>query len=447
MDRLYSTFRDSPALIAILVFLAITAGLGVIFAFALQRSGGSLKPLVFFFGFLAIVAVPQGAVHLLDALVQRRAGPAEESPRPEAPPEAVPVSTTASVPWSQVFGPNANPALITDARVSLSDIFAPAEEARLSFSAEGTSALAARFPDASAAGQAFLRYVAFFRLPPSPSDPASRTGRRYEGQGEWNHVVLAGSELYAWTGPTPDHVANPRIRALGSAPVLDAPAPGPAGEPSAPPSSGPVSGRLSRNVPLMSAFLVINLAAAVGWFFKASAWAARTPPNPAVSAVPAGELEARLRALARDDTPWQLTPGDRAGTWIVTWRYSDARWLDWMRLRAVRRTHRLELEPDPSTHTVRVVEYSSAFDVSAGAGGADLRWRQETGLTFFQFETRRVAGLVLGPDGRPTGELSTGFTFDLQALKAPFAATITDAGWTWQPVVWNGPRSLRWLTE
>ena len=35
-------------------------------------SGVSLKPLVFFFGFLAIIAVPQLVVHLLDAFVHAR---------------------------------------------------------------------------------------------------------------------------------------------------------------------------------------------------------------------------------------------------------------------------------------------------------------------------------------------------------------------------------------
>ena len=43
--------------------------------------------------------------------------------------------------------------------------------------------------------------------------------------------------------------------------------------------------------------------------------------------------------------------------------------------------------------------------------------------------------------------LSTGYTFGLQALKAPIIDVVTRAGWRWQPLVWDAPNAWRWLTE
>ena len=68
-------------------------------------------------------------------------------------------------------------------------------------------------------------------------------------------------------------------------------------------------------------------------------------------------------------------------------------------------------------------------------------------MMLFQVDHVRVGGVQLGPDGKPTGELSKAYTFDLQKLKAPFIETVTDAGWRWQPVMWTAPKPLRWLTE
>jgi hypothetical protein len=49
--------------------------------------------------------------------------------------------------------------------------------------------------------------------------------------------------------------------------------------------------------------------------------------------------------------------------------------------------------------------------------------------------------------GKPTGELSKAYTFDLQALKAPIIDVVTRGGWRWQPLAWDAPVAMRWLTE
>jgi hypothetical protein len=131
----------------------------------------------------------------------------------------------------------------------------------------------------------------------------------------------------------------------------------------------------------------------------------------------------------------------------INWRYAEARWFDLMRMHRMRRTQRLVLHFDETSHTVRVREYWSAFDASADFRSLRLDWKAATGIQFFAFEHQRVFGVQLGPDGKPTGEMSKAYTFDLQALKQPIIDAVTNAGWHWQPLAWDAPPALRWLTE
>jgi hypothetical protein len=111
------------------------------------------------------------------------------------------------------------------------------------------------------------------------------------------------------------------------------------------------------------------------------------------------------------------------------------------------RTHKLTLALDEKSHTARVQEYWSAFDASAGPDDLRLNWTAARGMQLFEFEHRRVFGVQLDKTGKPTGELSKAYTFHLQELKQPIIETVTGSGWTWQPVMWNAPGKLRWLTE
>ena len=220
MNKLLHAAAEYPVLIGITVFVAISLLLAVSLGVLMRRSRVSLKPLVFFFGFLAIIAVPQTVVHLLDAFVharQIRVAPGQEaipSPATAAPSALQPVS------WTIVFGPNADPSLITDAKRGLDYILSDALEARISFNVAGESALAARFANPEAAAAALNRYGSFFQFAQvSGSDAGGWTARRFNGQGEWNHVVAAGNELYAWSGSMKENVEANRIRALGPLPM------------------------------------------------------------------------------------------------------------------------------------------------------------------------------------------------------------------------------------
>jgi hypothetical protein len=354
------------------------------------------------------------------------------------------------VSWDIVFGPNADPSLITDAKQGLGYILSDALEAKISFNAAGESALVARFTDANTAAAALNRYGSFFQFAQvTGSDADGWTARRFNGQGEWNHVVAAGNELYAWSGSTKENVEANRIRALGSLSVKVSSADAStASSLSTAPSKTQVSTRLSSNWRAMTAFLVINLSLAVFWFFKGSAWSVRRPPQANTRPELAASLRDRLLALNQKNEPVQVVASPNNNDALeITWRYGDAQWFDLMRVHKMRRTHKLVLGLDEPSHTARVLEYWSTFDASAGSNDLRFNWNAARGIQFFEFEHRRVFGAQLDDSGKPTGEFSKAYTFNLQELKQPIIETVTNSGWTWQPVMWNAPRSLRWLTE
>jgi hypothetical protein len=155
----------------------------------------------------------------------------------------------------------------------------------------------------------------------------------------------------------------------------------------------------------------------------------------------------RLLALNQQAVPLQVIASPNNDTLEITWRYADAQWFDLKRAHKMRRTHKLVLTLDEHSHTARVREYWSAFDGAAGPNDLRLNWTAARGTQFFEFERRQVFGVQLDASGEPTGELSKAYTFNLQELKQPIIQVVTASGWTWQPVMWNAPASLRWLTE
>ncbi|GEP44204.1 hypothetical protein [Brevifollis gellanilyticus] len=444
MDRLLHLFREYPAVAGVAFFILISLILISAFASMMTKAGVSLKPIIFVFGFIAIVGVPQGVVHLLDAFAHYRASkqvapapaPSAEKPQSSAP-------AASPVPWEKVFGPDVDPHLIVDAKIGLKDIVNEAEEAQVAFKANGETTLVARFASSEAARQGLERYRDFFKLTQEAGDEVSGlTGKRYQGGSDWSHVVVQSNELYAWTGATREIVEAKRLSALGT----PADTSGGGGSNGSGISKRMVSTRLAQNVPVMITFMVINLILAVGWFFKASAWAARVPAVAVSHPLDATTLRSHLMAIGSDSTPMEVK-SNSDGSLEVMWRYADARWLSVMSAHHLKRAHKLVLYFDPDARMVRVCEYWSAFDGSVSPNGANLAWRMNMGIQFFAVEHERVIGVQLDKDGTPSGELTKAWTFDLQQLKAPFITAITEAGWMWQPLTWRAPAGLRWLTE
>jgi hypothetical protein len=450
MSSVLHAFSEYPVLIGVAVFLAISVSLAGLLAFQMRRARAALKPLIFFFGFVAIIAGPQIVVHSLDAFVHARE--VRNEPRPTegslSHPTVERPNALQPIPWNTVFGPDAEPSLITNAKLGLDYILSDATEAKISFNGAGESALAAHFENAKAAATALNRYGSFFQFAQvTGSDAGGWTARRFNGQGEWNHVVAAGNELYAWSGNTKGKVEANRIRALGPLATGESSSAVDPVSSTITPSKTRVSTRLSDNWRAMTAFLAINLALAVFWFFKASAWSVRQSPQPTKQPEPASFLRDRLVSLNQPDVPIQVITATEGNAVDVTWRYGDAQWFDLMRAHKTRRTHKLVLGLDETSHTARVREYWSAFDASAGPDNLSLNWTAARGMQFFEFEHRRVFGVQLDASGKPIAELTKAYTFNLQQLKQPVIEAVTASGWTWQPVIWDAPTGLRWLTE
>jgi len=166
-----------------------------------------------------------------------------------------------------------------------------------------------------------------------------------------------------------------------------------------------------------------------------------------VAAVSASELGARLEAINGLDVPFRIERGTEPNEYFATWRYADAKWVDLLRARGLRHMIRIRLQLDENARKVRATDYASAFDWSAGQGGARLEWRTGFGIVFFQTEQRRVFGLQVDENGKFKPELSYAYKFNLSEMKSPLIDATTRAGWTWRPTVWLGPAWLRWLTE
>jgi hypothetical protein len=94
-----------------------------------------------------------------------------------------------------------------------------------------------------------------------------------------------------------------------------------------------------------------------------------------------------------------------------------------------------------------VRDFWSAYDWSAGRGGASIAWRAATGITFFERSSETVLGLQLDERGRPKPGLSYTYTFDLDEMRGPIRAIVTRSGWNWRQLTWDAPGPLRWLTE
>jgi len=244
---------------------------------------------------------------------------------------------------------------------------------------------------------------------------------------------VLGKTLFAWSGA--NEAALDRRQKASSNAFRQVAAP-------------PRDPRVVRGWKTMAVVTPLLVLVAAFWFFKGSTWAATIAPV-ARNALPtsASELRQRLLAIENLKQPITVTAGNAPDEVVVTWR-ADAAWITHAQAAGLKRTHKLVLHLDESSRMIRVREYMSALDWSAGANGASATWHMKTGIVFFEHRHERVFGLQLDPaTGRFKPELSYAYTFNLQELKAPLIAATTHAGWTWKPVLWKGPSWLRWAIE
>lgn len=444
MSQVAAFLRAHPAALAAVVALGIVTVVFTILAVMMSRAGASLRPLVFLGVFLGIVGGPQVAFHLAQALgwipkkdltwVAGSGIPAHGYVEDEG---GLHVEDGRFTNPLAVFGRDADPDLLTDLkRLGPDGPAGDAEVAQMVVRRSGGTTLVARYVDAPAAQAAAVRYLtAAVGHAPAPGPDGVVTVTRPVG--DVLKLLVVGRTMLAFSGADTQEAQA----ALESSQAIVT-----ATEPEyEPEETGQGEFWLYRPA-VLAALVLLLLAAATLWFFKGSSWAATVPAVAGVEPLGASALRQRLLAVNQVEAPFTVEEETPGGRIVVTWRFADARWVDLARAHGMRRTHRLLLELDPARSVVRPTEQYSALDWSAGPGGGSLQWRTGMGITFFQVEHQRVFGLQLDEHGRFLPQLSYSYTFNLQEMKAPFIAAVTQAGWSWRPTAWHGPSWLRWLT-
>ncbi len=131
----------------LLISLALLAGGAVVcslLGLLMARGGASLRPIAWFAGLFALIVVPQFIGHCYRALKTAKT----EAPRAEAL-EQIATRTNPAARENDakaLFGPDADPQLITDVRRAHGDVFATAEFAQFAILPNGDTVLLSRFP-------------------------------------------------------------------------------------------------------------------------------------------------------------------------------------------------------------------------------------------------------------------------------------------------------------
>ncbi|MSU59901.1 MAG: hypothetical protein EXS35_17330 [Pedosphaera sp.] len=439
--------RSNPGLAISFVLLGGGALASTLMGFFMARSGASLRPVYWFAGLFALVVVPQLAGHFYIALRTTKAEAPRTASLEQIAQRDTAESTTTAGDAKALFGPDADPQLITDARNLPGGVFSAAELAQFAPLPDGGTVLLARFKGSLAAEKAWIEYLRTTGL-----NQLKGTGDSQRGYvvtrpvGDRAYVLHFGTMVGVWTGKD-DTAIRERMVAGGfeiprhaplnaSTPALTANAPASKSTPKNPLTPG-----------LIGAGIALYVLVVVLYFFKGAAWAGTSPAKPGGAPVTATELAARLEAVNTLDVPFRIERGAQPNEFFATWRYADAKWVDLARARGMKRTFRIRLTLDEKHGTVRATDYVASFDWSAGRGGAEVEWKTGLGIVFFQYEHQRVFGLQLDEQGRFKPELSYAYTFNLNEMKSPLITAVNHAGWNWRPTVWQGPAWLRWLTE
>jgi len=429
--------RSNPGVLISLILLGGGAFVCTLLGFIMTRSGASLRPILWFAGLFALVVVPQLAGHLYLALRVNKS----ETPRTSALERiaTAPGSDTRAADAQSLFGPDADPQLIIDARPMFGDAFAAAELAQFASLPGGETVLLARFKSYSAAEKAWIAYLRVTGLSQLGGTGDSQRGYAVtRPSGDRAYVLHFGRMVGIWTGRD-DETIRERMTAGGFEIPRRALLSGA--------SPATTNARTFLPVGWAAALITVNLLVVVLYFFKGAAWAGTSSAKPGAVPISAAELAARLEAINALDVPFRIERGAQPDELYATWRYADAKWIDLARARGMKRTFRIRLTLDQRSGAVRATDYLASYDWSVGRGGANIEWKAGIGIVFFQYEHQRTFGLQLDEQGRFKPALSYAYTFNLQEMKSPLIEAVTHAGWNWRPTVWQGPEWLRWLTE
>lgn len=436
--------RANPGLLVWVVLFAITALVLCAVGRLMKPAGVSLRCLYWFAGFILLIGLPQFVFHFYSAVAARREAAPRRAALREMAVSADPERRRQAV--RLLFGTDADPDLVLDPGRMFAEVVGKAIAARFASLPNGETVLLAQFTGFGEAEKAWVAYLRQTGLSNAQGEGDSHRGYAVtRPTGDRAYALPTANLLGVWTGPDDSAIRRrmaaggfkiPRRTPLAGQPAPDVASPGTQG-------GGGVQWAAGGGA------LAVYLFLTVLYFFKGAAWAGSLPPAEGATPVTAGELTARLTSLNALDVPMRVERGGREGELNATWRYADAKWIDIARAHGLERVHRIKLDLDQAAHVVRVTDYAGGYDWSVGRHGAGIQWKSSFGITFFQVEHERVFGLQLPANGKGQlqPDLSYHYKFSLQELKAPLARTVTEAGWKWRPVVWAGPKWLRWLTE
>ncbi len=431
-------FKTNPGLLIVTVLLVFAAVVCLGIGWMMRHQGGSVRPMLWFMGFMLMIAGPQFVFHMRSALATAKiAEPRVAALRTLGQPRDDVTAEARTVAAKTLFGLDADADLIQDARPMHGDVLAEADPAVFAVLPEGETALIACFSGAGAAEKAWVEYLRIAGLTQTAKGDSTRGCSASRPAGDRLYARPEGRMLMIWTGRDDGTIIR-RMRA-GS---FDVPSLAPLDFTGVAPSP-----RTGPHPALIAAAFPPYLLLVALYFFKGAAWAGSTTAKQGVAPVSEAELRARLEAVNALDVPFTVSRGAGEHQLIAEWRYADAKWVDLARAHGLKRAHRIVLTMDANSSVVRVTDSHAVCDWSAGMDGANLQWRTELGIVFFQMERGRVFGLQFDEHGRPTPELSYAYAFNLQEMKQPLLEAVAGAGWTWRPTVWQGPAWLRWLTE
>lgn len=368
--------------------IAMLAALSVLTAIAwlMRASGAALRPVVFAGAFFAIIGLPQLFLH----------GAAALWPRPELVLDEASIAGTGRFARPEaVFGGDVDPARLRDARPVFGVALDRADIAQLLIRDGGETAVAARFADEAGARSGAAVLWAMFSPRNTTGDGVTSWGTR-AAVGDVIALRRIGRAVFMWTGPDRDRVGE-RIRGTRTTILSGDPRP------------AWLAAFDDWRVAVAAVGLLVVIATA--WFFKGAAWAARIEPATA-GRTPVGvaELDHRLATLASTaPSPLSLVKLGE-GRWEAIVRYERA----WEA-----GAYRYLLEADAASRRVKVLEYLSSRELQAGA----YAWKLQMGITFFRKE----------------------LDIDLQQTRGMLVRTVTEAGWSWQPLLFDAPRGLAWL--
>ena len=434
MNSLTGILRANPGLIAA---LALGGGFLLVLtlvALIMRGGGASLRPIVF----MAVLMLPIPWVLLIGNLVGAREPGAETEST-----AGLMVRDGQFAEREKIFCAEVSAAHLRDAKAVFPEFFGEAEHAELGIVGTGETVVAAQFPTAEQAKRAATFLWQTFQITNTSGDEA-RGWRGYrQRNSDYIELLRTGRQLFFWTALTKEAAATRRAASFTALGLT-----GKIGTGAAPlfPALQPL-GALFQPTAMKVAGLLLMVVLYSGWFFKGAAWAASSQAAPGVAVLTAPDLATRLESINALDVPFRVERGEEPGEFFATCRYADAKWVDHARVHGIRHTFKIRLVLDESSRVVRATDYGARYDWSAGADGARIQWNTSLGIVFFQTEQRQVFGLQLDEQGRFKPQLSYAYKFNLQEMKSPLIDAVTRAGWTWRPVVWQGPVWLRWLTE